>query len=139
MCSVWCFFNFYITYHGSRGLPIEEESGGSGCECNRGREGEAEEEQESSVPGTKEKGNRRGLTGCLGWLVASSALLHWHHWSVTLCVMCLISKWVWRSREHNGAFITLRVCSFLCKTHMWSFCFLLTPGTLSFESASLTL
>lgn len=64
---------FFITYHGSRGLPIEEESGGSGCECNRGREGEAEEEQENSIPGTKEKGNRD--EGWLGCPVASSAPL----------------------------------------------------------------
>lgn len=66
MCSEGCFsiFFFPATCHGARGLPIEEESGGSGCECIRGREGEAEEEQESIVPGTKEKGN-----GEPGWLL----------------------------------------------------------------------
>lgn len=72
MCSVGCPFVFKFssilfaaTCHGARGLPIEEESGGSGCECDRGREGEAAEEQESIVPGTKEKGNRRGLAALL--------------------------------------------------------------------------
>ncbi|KAK7901909.1 hypothetical protein WMY93_018678 [Mugilogobius chulae] len=48
---------------------ISEESGGSGCECIRRGEGETEQEQESSVPGTKEKGNRRGLGGRERWLL----------------------------------------------------------------------
>lgn len=95
MCSVWCFFIFFTTYHGSRGLPTEEESGGSGCECNRGREGEAEEEQESSVPGTKEKGNRRravGLDGLAGGFICSTLLASLERDFVRVCVwVCLIS------------------------------------------------
>lgn len=81
MCSVRSVLTFcVISYHGSRSLPIEEESGGSGCECNRGREGEADEEQESSVPGTKEKGTDQ--------LHGSSALLA--SVSVCACVHLLI-------------------------------------------------
>lgn len=96
MCSVWCFFQiFCTTYHGSRGLPIEEESGGSGCECIRGREGEAEEEQESSVPGTKEKGNRRGLAGWLagsaGGFICSAQLASLERDSVCVCVFTATS------------------------------------------------
>ena len=77
---------FSITYHGSRGLPIEEESGGSGCECNRGREGEAEEEQESSIPGTKEKGNRRGAGWLAGGFICSAPLASLESDSVCVCV-----------------------------------------------------
>lgn len=107
---------FYPTYHGSRGLPIEEESGGSGCECNRGREGEAEEEQESNVPGTKEKGNRRGLAGGLTWLawlagaiICSAPLSSLERDSVCVC----------------GSDICIPSCVFC------SFCFVLTLVTLS--------
>lgn len=107
MCSVWCFSNlFSTTYHGSRGLPAEEESGGSGCECDRGREGEAEEEQASVVPGTKEKGNRgEGWPPGRGGFICSALSVSLERNAVYACVRGVCVSACVLIRLHHRVFL----------------------------------